>query len=276
MHFPAKTNSVFSNNSDRMKFIFALPFFLLFTAIACREQNSKTNIAPLHSVVVSKSVKECMRDSICYRISLNYPDFTGGPNQAATAAINDSLRVGVYSILEVDNTLPIEVAVDRARAHMRNILAADMDMMPDVTDREYYNEVDGQLLWQNGQYVSVEMNASGYTGGAHGYYGTAITTYDLNTGKSLLLNQLFTDQEALRAMLEVAFVETKKEMAPDATLKDLLLEPENPLALPTNFCILPEGVRFMYNPYEVAPYAVGQTDILLSWKQLEKIVKFKV
>jgi len=34
------------------------------------------------------------------------------------------------------------------------------------------------------------------------------------------------------------------------------------------FCVLPEGVRFIYNPYEVAAYAFGQTDILLTWAQL--------
>jgi len=252
------------------------PVLLLLSFIACREQNSKTNIAPLQSMAVTKSVKECLRDSICYSIGLNYPEFTGGPNPAATAAINDSLRQGVYSILEVDQSLPIEAAFDAARAHMRNILKADLEMMPDVTDREYYNEVDGSMLWQNGQYLSVEMNASGFTGGAHGYYGTALTTYDLKTGKSLLLSALISDVEALRTMLGEAFVAEKKEMVPDVTLKDLLLEPEEPLALPVNFCILPEGIRFIYNPYEVAPYAVGQTDIMLSWKQLGPIAKFKV
>lgn len=252
------------------------PVLLILSFIACREPNTKTNIAPLQSMAVTKSVKECLRDSICYSISLNFPEFTGGPNPAATAAINDSLRLGVYSILEVSPTLSIEAAFDGARAHMRNILKADLDMMPDVTDREYYNEVDGSMLWQNGQYLSVEMNASGFTGGAHGYYGTALTTYDLNTGKSLLLNALITDQEALRTMLGEAFVEEKKEMVQNVTLQELLLEPDEPLALPVNFCILPEGIRFMYNPYEVAPYAVGQTDILLSWKQLGPIAKIKV
>lgn len=249
---------------------------LLFAFIACSEPNSKTNIAPLQSVAVTKSVKECLRDSICYSISLNYPEFTGGPNPTATAAINDSLRLGVYSILEVNPKLPIEVAIDSARTHMRSLLALDLEMMPDVTDREYYNEVDGSMLWQNGQYLSVEMNASGFTGGAHGYYGTALTTYDLNTGKALLLGALISDQEALRTMLEKAFVAEKQEMAPNVTLQELLLEPDERLAMPVNFCILPEGIRFMYNPYEVAPYAVGQTDILLSWEKLGPIAKIKV
>lgn len=259
-----------------MKQFIPIPFFLLITFIACRENTSKTNIAPLQSIAVTKSVRECLRDSICYNISLNYPEFTGGPNPAATNAINDSLRLGVYSILEVNMQLSLEAAIDSARVHMRRLLSLDMEMMPDITDREYYSEVDGSMLWQNGQYLSVEMNASGFTGGAHGYYGTALTTYDLNTGKSLLLSAVISDPEALRTMLGEAFVAEKQEMVPGVTLAELLLEPDQPLALPVNFCILPEGIRFMYNPYEVAPYAVGQTDIMLSWEQLGQLAKIKV
>jgi hypothetical protein len=41
--------------------------------------------------------------------------------------------------------------------------------------------------------------------------------------------------------------------------------------MPMMYCLVSEGVRFIYNPYEVAPYAVGQTDILLTWEQLGKL-----
>jgi hypothetical protein len=259
-----------------MKHLRFIPLLGLFFYACADADAPKTNIAPLQSKAVTKAVKECLRDSLCYSISLDYPVLSGGPNPAATASINDSLLSGVYSILEVDPKLPMEAAFDSARLRLRGLLALDMEMMPDVTDREYYSEVDGRMLWQNGTYVSVEMNASGFTGGAHGFYGTALTTYDLQTGKSLLLSQVFTNPEALRPLLEKAFVEAKKEMVPDVTLEELLLEPEKGLALPENFCLLPEGVRFMYNPYEVAPYAVGQTDLLLSWDQLGALAKLKI
>jgi hypothetical protein len=32
--------------------------------------------------------------------------------------------------------------------------------------------------------------------------------------------------------------------------------------------IVREGIRFLYNPYDVASWAVGRTDVLLTWEQL--------
>ena len=38
--------------------------------------------------------------------------------------------------------------------------------------------------------------------------------------------------------------------------------------MPANVGVVAEGIRFFYNAYEVAPYAVGAGDVLLTWDQL--------
>ncbi len=43
--------------------------------------------------------------------------------------------------------------------------------------------------------------------------------------------------------------------------------------LPENFAIKKEGIFFYYNPYEAAPYALGTTEFIISYKDLKDIVK---
>lgn len=41
--------------------------------------------------------------------------------------------------------------------------------------------------------------------------------------------------------------------------------------MPLNFAVTTEGVEFYYNPYEVAAYVFGPTDILFTWEQLGRL-----
>jgi hypothetical protein len=34
----------------------------------------------------------------------------------------------------------------------------------------------------------------------------------------------------------------------------------------------PEGLVFIYNTYEIAPYAAGSTEIVIPWNKIEKIL----
>jgi hypothetical protein len=35
-----------------------------------------------------------------------------------------------------------------------------------------------------------------------------------------------------------------------------------------HFGVVADGVQFLYNPYDVASWAVGRTDVLLTWQEL--------
>ena len=40
-----------------------------------------------------------------------------------------------------------------------------------------------------------------------------------------------------------------------------------------NFAITKSGLKFLYNPYEVAPYALGQQEIIIPYRDLEALIK---
>ncbi len=235
------------------------------TFFACQPSApAPTAASPLTITMAAVKKEKCVRDSVCATLDLSYPVLTGGT--ATTAAINDSIEAFVYLVAEADANLPLAQALDSAAWHMFAMLKEGQDVGGAEYSLSYTNELKSKVVWQTNRYLSLEMNTYAFAGGAHGIYGTLLETFDLNTGKPLELTDIIRDTTALRLLLEKAFVDAKKADAPAATLKDLLLVDQ--LTMPAMYCLVPAGVRFVYNPYEVAPYAVGQTDILLTWQQL--------
>ncbi len=237
---------------------------------ACQPAAPSAAAAPSLTVTIAAVKKEkCVRDSVCATLNLSYPVLTGGANAAITKSINDSIRAFVYLVAEADPAWPLPQAFDSAAQKLFALLEEDIAIRG-ADAMSFTNELTSKVVWQTEKYLSLEMNTWSFSGGAHGMYGTLLETFDLTTGKPLNLQAIIKDTTALRLLLERGFVEAKKADVPDAnlTLRDLLMPEFKQLPMPVIYCIVAEGVRFMYNPYEVAPYAVGQTDILLSWQQL--------
>lgn len=237
--------------------------------------NQPTSVAtPLTFSMQEYVFKKCLRDSVCAEINLKYPVFAGGPGAEAVKRLNDSIGVALYFAANADHALPLKTALDSAAAQLYATLKSDHEegFAPGMS---YTTELTSEVILQTAKLLSLQMDGYTFSGGAHGYYYTVLNTFDIGSAESVLLTELITDTAALRPLLERAFVDAHAEEIADAKLEDLLLDPEQPLPMPVNFCIVPSGIRFMYNPYEVAPYAVGQTDIVLSWELLGRLADRK-
>lgn len=238
------------------------------TFFACKQDKPAASAAAVTINEAKLKAQDCVHDSVCASVSLVLPQLAGGANAAAITAINDSLRSLALSGLEVNPQLSLEQGFDTAATNLFNDLKEHIKMSPDWPG-SYTREVTGKAAWQSPKYASFEMTTYGFTGGAHGSFAAVLGTYDLATGKSVNLTDVVRDTAALVPMLEKAFVEAKKE-GPDDTVKlaDLLFPEFKQLPVSTNFCLVQSGVRFFYNPYEVAAWAIGSTDITLTWEQL--------
>lgn len=255
------------------------PGICLLAAIvisACEEKKPVRQVSPFATVnMIDKNSRKCILDSVCAEVRLQYPILTGGDITSAVNAINDSLRLMALAGLETDPAWSAEQAFDSAQTRLYALLREHLIMVPEWTGG-FFKEVKTNTLLNTAKLVSFEMSASGYTGGAHPSYSAVLATYDLATGKSIELAHVVSDTAALRPMLEKGFLAAKKEGSSDTTkLFDLLFPEIKQLPVSTNISIVPEGVRFLYNPYEVAPWAVGATEITLTWEQLGRLADRK-
>ena len=254
--------------------LFVLSVFVFF---ACDEEKKPTPTAsPFVKVnMIEKKSRKCVRDTVCAEINLNYPILTGGDNTAAVNAINDSLHQLALTGLQTNPKLSVEPAFDSVQNGLLMMLQQQVKLSP-KWGANFFKTLETRTLLNTPKNVSFKITATGFTGGAHPYYQATFVTYDLNTGKSVKLTDVVRDTSALRPMLEKGFLDAKKE-SPSDTLKlsDLLLPGITRLPVSTNVCVVPEGLLFCYNPYEVSAWAVGPTEITISWDQLASLADRK-
>lgn len=255
--------------------LFSLLILLVASILFSCKNETKPPQTPVVITMAEASGKKCVQDTICAELKLSYPMLSGGGNQAVTQAINDSLLSFVYMVIGGDPALPLPQAFDTAVWNLYYMLQEQFEMSPDYP-MSFSSELSSKVLFQNNKLVSVEMATFSFTGGAHGNYGSGLNSFLLSNGKSVQLTDIVQDTAALRPLLEKAFVAAKGEDGGETYTLEELIFPENlPLSMPMQWCIVKEGLRVTYNPYEVAAYAVGQTDIVLTWEQLGNLADSK-
>jgi len=102
-----------------------------------------------------------------------------------------------------------------------------------------------------------------FSGGAHGMYGTFHTCVDLETGRKLAFADIFApdSENALTAIIKRIIANEAEGDYFDSEIK-----PSD------NFYFNGEGVTFVYNPYEIAPYYVGIVEILVPFDEIAPLL----
>ena len=121
---------------------------------------------------------------------------------------------------------------------------------------------------------SYAMDVYEYTGGAHGNRYLLIQNYDLQTGDAVSEQDLFIDDyyEQLNTLLLEALIAQTDEAETRKDLRRLGYSVAD--VVPNeNFYVTDEGITYVYNPYEIAPYAMGCIQISLSWDSIRHLLR---
>jgi len=119
-----------------------------------------------------------------------------------------------------------------------------------------------------------------YMGGAHGLETRNFYNFDLKTGKIITEKDLFKanfDAE-LAKLIKARIVEESKESNEDKNAEPIADLEETDFWTDSiksngNFYITDEGINYVFNPYEIAPYYMGQTEVTLPFSRLKSLLK---
>lgn len=131
----------------------------------------------------------------------------------------------------------------------------------------YYEEqMTSNVLYNQKGFVVLKTDFFTYSGGAHGMYTRNISCFDMEQKKLLTLSDVVTiDSVQLQTLVEKYFRQ-QNDIAPDVALSNILFE--NQLPANNNFYFTPNGLGFVYQPYEVAAYAYGIIDVWIPYQAL--------
>ena len=104
-----------------------------------------------------------------------------------------------------------------------------------------------------------------YTGGPHGVGGNVYLTVDMTTHKVLTLSDII-DQKKLPEVKELLwnfYTRSGRIKDEDAFTK------KTDFDVSKNFYLAHDGIHFIYHEYEIASYAEGEQDLVISWGLLQ-------
>ncbi|MBO4466997.1 MAG: DUF3298 domain-containing protein [Bacteroidales bacterium] len=133
------------------------------------------------------------------------------------------------------------------------------------------DRLNGNFSGQYRDWINYVLSYYSYRGGAHGIQTVSPIVFDAKTGAIVSEQDLFApgyEQPVAELLKEAVKVSMEAEDAELLGLVDMeLVAPNN------NFSVSSNGVEWVFQPYEVGPYALGIVSASLDWKQLKPYLK---
>lgn len=226
---------------------------LLFLQTGCgSDQNNNADKEEgfhYENVKVSSTYKGCEAgEDGCTYYTVDYPVYRGF--QGADK-INSFI---LHEFLEAESKNDLRYNADEFIALYEKTYSADPE---ERVPWFRFIQVDGQLLFDT--VVQIHMNVNEYTGGAHANYGEYYRNFKLN---GEMLDYSYFLKSMTDEVIEEKLMEAYLEKNPEG--ENLLLEDK--ITITNNFLPVENGVVFVYNPYDIAPFSAGIIKLRLNYE----------
>lgn len=133
---------------------------------------------------------------------------------------------------------------------------------------------NAQVLRQDSNLTTIETDSYTFQGGAHGGSFTFFINWDTKADKNLTLEDILIDgyKPKLTQVADTIFRQQEKLTNTSSLAKDYFFKGDQ-FKLNRNFSITPLGLKFVYNIYEIKPYAAGRTELLIPYNKIKPLLK---
>jgi len=199
----------------------------------------------------------------CAKITIaTLPELPESFTSTAKAAVLARVDQALYAPLD-------DAEGDVTRARFIQSVQSQYDDYMEVKDPE--SIVDWQIsrsafvMYANQDFASVVVKNEGYLGGAHGFNDEQLFVFDGKSGKVLSWDDLLSpDSKEIFTKAAEAEFRRARNLRPSQTLEEAGFTFENnTFTLSSNFAVTDKGINLHYNPYEVGPYVMGATDVVV-------------
>jgi hypothetical protein len=226
-----------------------------------------TDTATYTSQNIHKRAADCGNkpDSACTVVSIRYPVFKSLP------VLNDTIKHKLLSMFMLG-----EKPDTGLNSMADKFLKSYTDAKKDDPKTQMFYTLDSytRVVKQDSAFLSLEYGGYVYQGGAHGGTFTGFVNWDVKTDKKVTLDDILVDgyKTQLNKIAEKIFRKNEKLKDTSSLARDYFFK-DNKFALNENYSITPLGLRFMYNQYEIKPYAAGQTELLIPYSDIKTLMR---
>ncbi len=228
------------------------------------ENRSSTSVTqPVRILIeLKKSAPQC-EDKNCPQVHITWLNYEDQP------ALNQAIETRLASMLVRQEGDAIH---DGSIEGLADAFLADASDMAMATEQGW--ELNASVKQQRSKagLLTFSMESYEYTGGAHGQPVVAYFHWDLEKQQWVLLNELLEpgQQETFWDLARLAHREWLDDQKLDDNFRESL-----PFDKTDDAFFNEKGLVLQYNVYHIAPYAMGQPQLLLPYDKLKGIVRDK-
>lgn len=251
---------------------------VLLSAAACAPQGPEGDSLPApRALTFQMQTREmthehCIAGSEgCTYIRFDYPTLLDAPAGTAVDAVTGA----------IDSFLEAPLRPEEPPATMKELMErfltdfAAFKASEPKSQQSWFLERKAFVLRSVPNLVTLSFSERSYLGGAHDIATIHYVNLDPPTGARMSLTDLLKEGSLadVVALVETRFREVRG-IVPGTTLKDAGFTFENDtFALAEDFALREDGLAFYYNPYDVAPYSMGATEVVLSQDEIRPLLK---
>ncbi len=205
----------------------------------------------------------------CAEVLLRWPRFAAVEAPAAVAA----MQAWLHSEMTRD---PLgETPAESPEAAAREFVAAFEVATARARVTEWTLRRDARIIHQDSQVLSLAVDSSVYAGGAHPLSSRKLASFDRATGERLDIAAVVRPEAmTLFSDLLTRALRRERGIASDVSLADAGFFLDDDQVPPTdNFAVTADGWLLHYDPYEIAPYALGPVELALGFRDIENIAR---
>ena len=207
-------------------------------------------------------------DDPCGRFTAMFPQFT----LAAAPDVAERLNEAVQTLLTGGGPVTLAGMANELIAGFR---AARQEFPGAASTQRWEERRSVRVVHHDDRLVSLRFEVYSDTGGAHPDSQTTYASWSLADGERVLLEDLLLEgyEEPLAEIGEAAFRQARG-LTVDRDLEELGFRfADGRFALPDNFAVTESGLVFHYNPYEIAPYSLGPTELTITWVEIGELAR---
>ncbi|MCF7801586.1 MAG: DUF3298 and DUF4163 domain-containing protein [Candidatus Marinimicrobia bacterium] len=219
----------------------------------------------------TKSMGNCDSLSMgCVRVEMRYPVFTQPLEDSVIGILNDVVQ---RFILATHDGAGMATGLETFSKQFFNDYQIMQEDIPDYrVNWELIRRVE--VLLNLPEVISLKSMEYAFTGGAHGMSATRLASYRTETGEKIKLSDILLpdfDQQ-LQTIGEKSF-RRQWEIPADQDLDEAgFWFEKNQFRLSNNYAVTSNGLIFLYNPYEVAPYSFGTLELVVEFSEIRDLL----
>lgn len=235
-----------------MKNKISILFFLSFIAnIFCSNLFAQADTL----TIISLNFSQSLSDSSVY-INIDYPQVSGLNNPVIEKKVNAFLKEEFEQSIQWYN----------------DIISDTLDYKERPDSFSYSFETGFEVMYNSKNFLSIKLDHFQYTGGAHGNYYSTGYNISMLTGKLLKLTDIIKSDsfDILSYECEQAILDTFQV---SSLLEAGLFENEVVILPDQDFYIVPGALVLQFDPYEIAPFSMGEINVAIPFERIKDILK---